>query len=135
MSEFPLLPTPAANDDGKTPEQHLAMKKAMPGGERQTITSLSVLARNGFENPGLTSSPAAPLAQTSPQLAGERECPATEPRSGSSSRERFAHFVRAASYSRTSPASSPRPVWLSTQENLLSALSWPTWPKRGTWDA
>jgi hypothetical protein len=37
-----------AHDDGKTPEAHMAMKRRMPGGERKTITSLSVLARNGF---------------------------------------------------------------------------------------
>jgi hypothetical protein len=43
-----LLPTPVARDDGKTPEAHMAMKRRMPGGERKTITSLSVLARNGF---------------------------------------------------------------------------------------
>ena len=42
------MPTPVAKDDGKTPEAHMAMKQRMPGGPRQTITSLSVLARNGF---------------------------------------------------------------------------------------
>lgn len=43
-----LLPTPVANDDGKSPEAHMAMKRRMPGGERKTITSLAVLARNEF---------------------------------------------------------------------------------------
>lgn len=43
-----LLPTPVARDDGKSPEAHMAMKRRMPGGERKTITSLSVLARNDF---------------------------------------------------------------------------------------
>jgi hypothetical protein len=38
-----------AHDDGKTPEAHMAMKRRMPGGERKTITSLAVLARNGFQ--------------------------------------------------------------------------------------
>lgn len=42
------LPTPVARDDGKTPKAHMAMKRRMKGGERKTITSLSVLARNNF---------------------------------------------------------------------------------------
>ena len=42
------LPTPVANDQGRTPEAHMAMKRRMPGGERKTITSLAVLARNDF---------------------------------------------------------------------------------------
>jgi hypothetical protein len=46
-----LLPTPVAHDDGKTPEAHMAMKRRMPGGERKTITSLAVLARNDFTQP------------------------------------------------------------------------------------
>lgn len=47
-----LLPTPVARDDGKTPEAHMAMKRRMPGGPRNTITSLGVLARNGMRQPG-----------------------------------------------------------------------------------
>jgi hypothetical protein len=46
-----LLPTPAAHDDGKTPEQHLEMKRNLPGGPRLRITSLTVLARAGFVQP------------------------------------------------------------------------------------
>ena len=46
-----LLPTPVARDDGKTPAAHMAMKQRMKGGPRQTITSLSVLARNGMQQP------------------------------------------------------------------------------------
>lgn len=38
-------PTPVANDDNKTPESHLAMKARMPGGPRNTITSLNVLVQ------------------------------------------------------------------------------------------
>lgn len=53
-----LLPTPVANDDGKTPEAHMAMKRRMPGGPRQTIT---VLARNDF------SQPPAPPTRTDPE--------------------------------------------------------------------
>ena len=45
-----LLPTPT-NDDGKTPDQHMAMKAGMGGGPRYRITSLSVLARAGFRQP------------------------------------------------------------------------------------
>ena len=40
-----LLPTPVAHDDGKSPEAHMAMKQRMAGGARETITSLSVMAR------------------------------------------------------------------------------------------
>jgi hypothetical protein len=54
-----LLPTPAANDDGKTPEQHLEMKANLPGGPRYMITSLAVLARAGFEQPNLLPTPGA----------------------------------------------------------------------------
>lgn len=44
-----LLPTPTAKDDGKSPEAHMHMKRTkMPGGPRNSITSLAVLARNEF---------------------------------------------------------------------------------------
>lgn len=45
----PLLPTPVAHDDGKSPEAHMAMKGRMPGGARDQITSLSVMARPAGE--------------------------------------------------------------------------------------
>jgi hypothetical protein len=43
-------PTPVSNDDGKTPEAHLAMKRRMgerdgTGAERTAITSLAVMAQ------------------------------------------------------------------------------------------
>ena len=37
-----LWPTPAAQDDNKTPEAHMAMKQRMKGGPRSTVTSLQV---------------------------------------------------------------------------------------------
>jgi DNA (cytosine-5)-methyltransferase 1 len=40
-----LLPTPAAQESGQTPEYHAEMKRSMDGGPRQTVTSLSVMAR------------------------------------------------------------------------------------------
>lgn len=40
-----LWPTPAAQDDNKTPEAHLAMKQRMKGGPRRTVTSLQVEAQ------------------------------------------------------------------------------------------
>ncbi len=40
-----LWPTPCAQEDGKTPEAHLAMKARMKGGPRYTITSLQVAAK------------------------------------------------------------------------------------------
>jgi len=58
-----LLPTPTAHDDGKSPEAHMAMKAQMPGGERKTITSLSVLARNEMRQAdALLKTPTAQLA-------------------------------------------------------------------------
>jgi hypothetical protein len=46
-----LLPTPTANDDNKSPEAHMRMKARMKGGPWNTITSLGVLARAGFQQP------------------------------------------------------------------------------------
>jgi len=37
-----MWPTPAASDDNKSPEAHMAMKQRMKGGPRNTITSLQV---------------------------------------------------------------------------------------------
>jgi hypothetical protein len=52
-----LLPTPMADDDRKTPEQHLEMKRNLPGGARYMITSLAVLAKAGFRQPNLLPTP------------------------------------------------------------------------------
>jgi hypothetical protein len=38
-------PTPCAQEDNKSPEAHLAMKANMPGGPRNTVTSLQVMAK------------------------------------------------------------------------------------------
>jgi hypothetical protein len=40
-----LWPTPCAQEDGKSPEAHLAMKARMKGGPRKTVTSLTVAAK------------------------------------------------------------------------------------------
>jgi hypothetical protein len=40
-----LWPTPCAQEDGKSPEAHLAMKARMKGGPRHTVTSLAVAAK------------------------------------------------------------------------------------------
>lgn len=40
-----LWPTPVANDDNKSPDAHMAMKKRMKGGERNSITSLNVMVK------------------------------------------------------------------------------------------
>ena len=45
QAEVLRWPTPMAHDDGKSPEAHLAMKARMPGGPRQTITSLTVMVK------------------------------------------------------------------------------------------
>lgn len=45
VTDSSLWPTPVAHDDGKTPEAHMAMKQRMPGGPRQTITSLNVMVK------------------------------------------------------------------------------------------
>ena len=55
----PLWPTPAANDDNKSPSAHMAMKARMPGGPRQTVTSLQVATKAGIE-PSTSSPPATP---------------------------------------------------------------------------
>ena len=49
VSTYDLLPTPTAHDDGKSPEAYSTMRRNLPGGPRSTISSLSVLARNGME--------------------------------------------------------------------------------------
>jgi hypothetical protein len=41
----PMWPTPVAHDDNKSPEAHMAMKRRMKGGPRQTITSLQVMVK------------------------------------------------------------------------------------------
>lgn len=51
QKDIPLLPTPVARDDGKSPEAHLAMEARM--GNRYSITSLEVLARAGWRQPKL----------------------------------------------------------------------------------
>jgi hypothetical protein len=47
-----LWPTPCAQEDGKTPEAHLAMKARMKGGPRYTVTSLQVAAKLAHPNNG-----------------------------------------------------------------------------------
>ncbi len=44
-------PTPVANDDNKSPEAHLAMKRRMKGGPRNTITSLTVMMKSLWPTP------------------------------------------------------------------------------------
>lgn len=49
-----LLPTPAANDAGRSPEAHLENKRGLArfdGSTRTQITSLTVLAKAGFSQP------------------------------------------------------------------------------------
>jgi hypothetical protein len=45
LSSRRLWPTPAAQDDNKSPEAHKAMKQRMKGGPRNTVTSLQVAMR------------------------------------------------------------------------------------------
>ena len=65
-SSLPTLPTPVAHDDGKSPEAHMAMKGRMPGGARDQITSLSVMARQAGET-GKWDSALLPTPRASPQ--------------------------------------------------------------------
>ena len=52
-SGFTGWPTPVANEDGKSPEAHLAMKERMGGG-RKAITSLQVAAKTaGWPTPNV----------------------------------------------------------------------------------
>ncbi len=48
MARTGWLPTVVANDDNKSPEAHMAMKRRMKGGPRNTITSLQVQAKAGM---------------------------------------------------------------------------------------
>lgn len=48
--DMPLLPASVAADDNKSPEAHMKMKANLKGGPRRQITSLGVLARNGFNS-------------------------------------------------------------------------------------
>ena len=45
QSAVKMWPTPVANDDNKTPEAHMAMKRRMKGGPRNTVTSLQVMVK------------------------------------------------------------------------------------------
>jgi hypothetical protein len=54
---YGLWPTPVAEDTGRTPEAHMAMKQQMPGGPRYKPTSLTVMV-NGIER-GLWPTPCA----------------------------------------------------------------------------
>ncbi len=69
----PLLPTPVAQDDGKSPEAHMAMRRRMKGGERDQITSLSVMARQaavtGRWDAALLPTPAAGDGDRGPDFA------------------------------------------------------------------
>jgi hypothetical protein len=68
MAHLRLLPTPVANDDNKSPEAHMAMKRRLPGGERTQITSLAVLARASFRQPsnGASTKPPSDAGRPSP---------------------------------------------------------------------
>jgi hypothetical protein len=52
-----LLPTPVANDDNKSVEAHMAMKRRMKGGPRSEITSLQVLSKKWASEAGEPTSP------------------------------------------------------------------------------
>lgn len=62
-----LWPTPVANDDNKSPEAHMAMKRRMKGGPRNCITSLQVMVKATE-----TGSWPTPRAEDSEQTGGHR---------------------------------------------------------------
>jgi DNA (cytosine-5)-methyltransferase 1 len=69
-----IYPTPVAQDDNKTPEAHMAMKAAMPGGPRSQITSLQVLSKvEGFDK--LVPTPTAKDADSSRSRTAIRDTP------------------------------------------------------------
>lgn len=65
-------PTAVANDDNKTPEAHMAMKRRMKGGARTTITSLAVKVT---DESGLWASPQARDWKDSGPTQGNRKSP------------------------------------------------------------
>src|SRR5687767_3831838 len=73
-------------------------------------------------------------APTSPTQDNGRGWQGSKDNSGLKLPAPFAHLDHASSSSRTSPGSTPRPVWRSTQESLLSESSCPIWPRSATWD-
>jgi hypothetical protein len=77
LAKLRLLPTPVANDDGKSPEAHLRMKARLPGAPRTQITSLGVLARAGFRQPG--PSTGAPTATPSSAGSESSDVPRLNP--------------------------------------------------------
>jgi C-5 cytosine-specific DNA methylase len=58
-NESLLLPTPVADDDGKSPQKSYRHKQNMQGGARKSFTSLQVLAKANFEQPRLLPTPGA----------------------------------------------------------------------------
>ncbi len=58
-TEVSLLPTPAANDSGNTPADHLRKK---PG--REIVTSLAIIAENGLLPTGGRMPPPSPAGST-----------------------------------------------------------------------
>lgn len=88
-----LWPTPVAHDDGKTPEAHMAMKERMPGGPRQTITSLNVMVKaiEQGKYPHLWPTPTVPNGGRSPK--GGMSLTGMTP-DGKKRQVDLAHFVR-----------------------------------------
>jgi hypothetical protein len=124
----PLWPTPVAQDDGKTFEAHMAMKARMPGGERKTPTSLTVVVKAleaGKFCPcrchRSTSSAEGSPAKTSPTPAEERGSTGHARVFGESLRDSFANYDPATSSWRTSQ--------LSLLEDSGECLL--TWPRAG----
>ena len=76
VTDSSLWPTAVAHDDNKTPEAHLAMKARMPGGPRQTITSLNVMVK--AVDRGLWPTPTAKDADAS----GSRNLPGSKAHPG-----------------------------------------------------
>lgn len=129
MSELPLLPTPTRSDGAAGGRGKDTERTRWPNAE-DSLRDWAQSQRAGFRNRLTSSQEDSPVSPSQPPASAKAS--RTTATSGPSSPERFAHFDRAASCSRTSPASSR---WLSTQESLFLGESWPTWPKRGMWDS
>jgi hypothetical protein len=114
----PLLPTPCANDDNKTPAAHMAMKARMKGGERNTITSLQVRVKAGFG-----SCPAGSLANLIPLQESVKRL-LTIVTSGPNLPVSLARFARDGSLQKTYPVSSTA----SLDGSLVRySGTWPNW--------
>lgn len=85
-NEFSLLPTPQAQETGRSEQAHRQMKADLPGGARTQITSLAVLAKANFQQP---ETPLLPTPGANDATGGNHE----QMRDGGSGLRGIAHLL------------------------------------------